>query len=230
MTSSRVASPRGGTGVLSRIEPGVRRWIRPLVWVLVLAPIAWMVYRGLTDQLGADPVDKLERESGRWSLRMLAAALAVTPLMRLTGWGWLVSQRRFLGLTAFFYAVAHLSVYTVLDWFFDWNEIFKDIVKHLYVTVGMLAFVLMIPLALTSTKASIKWLGGKRWNSLHRLVYVSAVAGCIHFLWAVKKDITQPMLYIGIFTVLFAFRIVWWRRGTARARVRKADGTASAPA
>jgi sulfoxide reductase heme-binding subunit YedZ len=213
------------------MEKHVRRWIRPVLWVLVLAPLAWMAYRGLTDQLGADPIDKLERESGRWTLRMLAACLAVTPLMRLTGWGWLVAQRRFLGLTAFFYAIGHLSVYTVLDWFFDWNEIFKDIVKHLYVTVGMLAFVLMIPLALTSTKASIKRLGGRKWNRLHQLVYVSAVAGCIHFLWAVKKDITQPMLYIGIFGVLLAFRIFWWRRGTAaRSRVRKADGTASAPA
>ena len=213
------------------MEKSVRRWIRPVLWVLVLAPLAWMAYRGLTDQLGADPIDKLERESGRWTLRMLAACLAVTPLMRLTGWGWLVAQRRFLGLAAFFYAIGHLSVYTVLDWFFDWNEIFKDIVKHLYVTVGMLAFVLMIPLALTSTKASIRRLGGKKWNRLHRLVYVSAVAGCIHFLWAVKKDITQPMLYIGLFGVLLAFRIFWWRRGTAaRARVRNAEGAASAPA
>lgn len=212
------------------MEKLVRRWIRPVLWVLVLAPVVWLTYAALTDRLGADPIDRLERESGRWTLRMLAACLAVTPIMRLTKWGWLVAQRRFLGLAAFFYAIGHLSVYTVLDWFFDWNEIIKDIVKHKYVTIGMLAFVLMIPLALTSTKASIRRLGGKRWNRLHQLIYISAVAGCIHFLWAVKKDITQPMLYIGVFAVLFAFRIIWWRWGAARARVRKAESPASAPA
>lgn len=212
------------------MERHVRRWIRPVLWVLVLAPVVWLTFAALTDRLGADPIDRLERESGRWTLRMLAACLAVTPIMRLTKWGWLVAQRRFLGLTAFFYAIGHLSVYTVLDWFFDWNEIVKDIVKHKYVTIGMLAFVLMIPLALTSTKASIRRLGGKRWNRLHQLIYISAVAGCIHFLWAVKKDITQPMLYIGIFAVLLAFRVFWWRWGSARARVRKAESPASAPA
>ncbi|HYW32797.1 MAG TPA: protein-methionine-sulfoxide reductase heme-binding subunit MsrQ [Gemmatimonas sp.] len=184
-----------------------------MLWLLVIAPVAWLVSQFFLDGLGADPIEKLEMESGQWTLRMLAASLAVTPIMRLTRWGWLVAQRRFLGLTTFFYALGHLSVYTVLDWFFDWRSIFEDILKHLYVTVGMLAFVLMIPLALTSTKRSIRWLGGKKWNRLHQLVYVSAVAGCVHFLWAVKKDITEPLIYIGVFSVLFAFRIVWWWRG-----------------
>jgi sulfoxide reductase heme-binding subunit YedZ len=140
-------------------------------------------------------------------LRLLAASLAVTPLMRVTGWGWLVGQRRFLGLATFFWALGHLSVYIVLDQFFDWSAIGQDILKRLYITVGMLAFVLMIPLALTSTKAAIRRLGGKRWNRLHRLVYVTAVAGCVHFLWAVKKDREEPILYAAVFVVLFVLRV-----------------------
>jgi sulfoxide reductase heme-binding subunit YedZ len=144
----------------------------------------------------------------------LAASLAVTPLMRFTGWGWMVAQRRFLGLAAFFWAMGHLSVYLVLDQFFDWPAIAEDILKRLYITVGMLAFLLLVPLALTSTKSSIRKLGGKRWNQLHRLVYVSAVAGCVHFLWAVKKDLTAPLLYAGVFALLFVLRVVW--RGSPR--------------
>ncbi len=197
---------------LSGVEPTVRRVIRPLMWLLVLAPLAWMISQYLMDDLGAEPIKKLEKESGEWTLRLLAASLAVTPLIRLTGWGWLIPERRFLGLATFFWAMGHLSVYIGLDWFFDWGSIFDDVVKHLYVTVGMLAFVLMIPLALTSTKASIRWLGGKKWNVLHRLVYVSAVAGCIHFLWAVKKDIEEPILYSAIFVALFALRFILPKR------------------
>jgi sulfoxide reductase heme-binding subunit YedZ len=113
-----------------------------------------------------------------------------------------------LGLAAFFWAMGHLSVYIVLDQFFDWPEIVKDILKHLYITVGMLAFVLMIPLALTSTKSSIRRLGGRRWTQLHRLVYLSAVAGCVHYLWAVKKDLAEPLLYAAVFLVLFGLRLV----------------------
>lgn len=197
---------------LSGAEPMARRLIRPLMWLLVLAPLAWMISQYFMDDLGAEPIKKLEKESGEWTLRLLAASLAVTPLIRLTGWGWLIPERRFLGLATFFWAMGHLSVYIGLDWFFDWGSIFDDIVKHLYVTVGMLAFVLMIPLALTSTKASIRALGGRKWNVLHRLVYVSAVAGCIHFLWAVKKDIEEPILYSAIFVALFALRFILPKR------------------
>jgi sulfoxide reductase heme-binding subunit YedZ len=187
------------------------------MWALVLLPAPVLVAQLLLDQLGADPIDKLERLTGEWALRFLIASLAVTPLMRLTGWGWLVTQRRFLGLAAFFWAVGHLSVYTVLDWFFDWQEIIKDVTKHLYITLGMLAFVLMVPLALTSTKASIRRLGGARWNALHSLVYVSVIAACLHFVWAVKQDIAEPMLYGGIAAMLLVFRLV--RRPASRAGV-----------
>ena len=119
-------------------------------------------------------------------------------------------------MAAFYWAIGHLSIYIGLDMFFDVNDIVEDILKHLYITVGMLAFLLLVPLALTSTKASIKRLGGRKWNALHSLVYVSAIAGCIHFLWGVKKDVEEPIMYSSVFVVLFAFRIVWkWgRRGS----------------
>jgi methionine sulfoxide reductase heme-binding subunit len=200
--------------MLERAESPLRRLIRPALWLLVIVPAIVLVAQLLLNQLGAEPIESLEHASGEWALRLLAASLAVTPLMRLTGWGWLVAQRRFLGLAAFFWAMGHLSVYIVLDQFFDWPEIVKDILKHLYITVGMLAFVLMIPLALTSTKSSIRRLGGQRWTQLHRLVYLSAVAGCVHYLWAVKKDIAEPLLYAAVFVVLFGLRLVLRKPGS----------------
>lgn len=197
------------------MEPFVRRWVRPSLWILVLSPavlIGWQAYQG---DLGANPIEKLEILTGHWTLRFLAGSLAVTPLMRLTGWGWLVAQRRFMGLATFAWACTHLLTYVVLDWFFDFGRIVEDVLKHLYITVGMLAFLLLVPLAVTSTKASIRRLGGKRWTQLHRLVYVAAVAGCVHFLWAVKKDVQEPIIYSVIFAVLLLLRLVWRRRRTS---------------
>lgn len=194
--------------LLERAEQPVRRFVRPALWLLVVVPALVLVAQLLLDQLGAEPIEELEHASGKWALRLLAASLAVTPIMRLTGWGWMLAQRRFLGLAAFFWVMGHLSVYLVLDQFFDWSAITEDILKRLYITVGMLGFVLMIPLAVTSSKAAIRALGGKRWNRLHRLVYVTAAAGCVHFLWAVKKDVTEPLVYIAVFTLLFAARFV----------------------
>ena len=199
--------------MLVRAESPIRRLLRPALWLLVIEPASVLVAQLLLDQLGAEPIEALEHASGKWTLRFLAGSLAITPLMRLTGWGWLLVQRRFLGLATFFWAIGHLSVYTVLDQFFDWPAIAEDILKRIYITLGMLAFVLMIPLAVTSTKASIRRLGGKRWNQLHRLVYVSAVAGCVHFLWAVKKDLAEPMIYAAVFAVLFALRLILRKRG-----------------
>lgn len=216
---------------LIRVEPLARRWIGTARWALVLVPAIWMVAQVVLGQLGANPIEMLQRESGEWTLRLLAASLAVTPLMRITRWGWLVRERRFLGLSAFCYAFGHLSIYVGLDMFFDVGDIVNDVLKHRYVTVGMLAFVLLIPLAITSTRDWIKRLGGKRWNRLHRLVYVSAVAGCIHYLWAVKKDIEEPLLYSSIFAALFVLRFLW-RRGTTKPKAggRGAPHGASAPA
>jgi methionine sulfoxide reductase heme-binding subunit len=215
--------------MLARAESPLRRLIRPALWLLVLIPAIVLVAQLLLNQLGAEPIESLEHASGEWALRLLAASLAVTPLMRLTGWGWLVAQRRFLGLAAFFWAMGHLSVYVVLDQFFDWPEIVKDILKHLYITVGMLAFILMIPLALTSTKSSIRRLGGRRWTQLHRLVYLSAVAGCVHYLWAVKKDIAEPMLYAAVFVVLFVLRLVWRKPGPRHPRPLPPNSSVPSP-
>ena len=214
----------GSSGALSRAEPHVRRWLRPALWLLVVLPLVWLAWRGVQGDLGANPIEKLEDETGKWTLRFLAASLAITPLIAVTRWGWLITQRRFLGLTAFTYACLHLSIYIGVDNFFDVDDIVKDVLKHLYVTVGMAAFLMLLPLAITSTKASIRRLGGKRWNQLHRLVYPAAVAGCIHFMWAVKKDITEPLIYIAVFAVLLGFRL----RGATRAKGRARRATAPA--
>ncbi len=204
---------------MERAEPIIRRWLRPALWMLVLIPAVWLVARGVMSDLGANPIERIEDETGQWTLRLLAASLAVTPLITFTRWGWLIRERRFLGLAAFWYAVLHLSTYIGLDNFFDVDDIVKDVLKHLYVTVGMAAFLLLLPLAITSTKGWIRRLGGHRWNVLHRLVYVAAVAGCVHFLWSVKKDITEPLLYSAVFFVLFALRFL---RRPARPTLRHA--------
>lgn len=201
--------------LLKQVEPHIKRWIRWVLWLVVLLPPVWMAVRGLQGHLGANPIERLEDETGRWTLRFLAASLAITPLITFTRWGWLITQRRFLGLTAFWYALLHLNVYIVLDNFFDVDEIVKDVLKHLWITLGMAAFLMLLPLAITSTKGWIKRLGGKRWNRLHRLVYVAAVAGCIHFMWSVKKDITEPLIYMAVFATLFALRFVKPKRVAA---------------
>ncbi len=203
---------------VARAEPFVRRFIHPFLWAVVLLPIVGIGVQGLTGGLGANPIRSLEHATGEWALRFLAACLAVTPLLKLTGWGWLVAERRFLGLAAFYWAFGHLSVYIGLDMFFDVSDIVEDVLKHLYITAGMLAFLLMLPLALTSTKGWIRRLGGRKWNALHRLVYVAAVAACVHFFWGVKKDLEEPILYASVFALLFALRLVWWQRKRAAIR------------
>ena len=206
---------RPGAGQRAGAERWIRRGLRPALWLLVVLPAPVLVAQLLLDQLGANPIEELEHATGGWALRFLIASLAVTPLLRRTGWGWLVRERRFLGLAAFAWTVIHLSVYTVVDWFFDWSEIWKDIRKHLYITLGMLAFVLLVPLALTSTQGAIRRLGGGRWRSLHRLVYVAVLAGCLHYLWAVKQDITMPVIYASVTLALLASRGMQRRRPTA---------------
>jgi sulfoxide reductase heme-binding subunit YedZ len=168
--------------------------------------------QALTDNLGANPIEELEIRTGLWTLRFLALTLAVTPLRRLTKWNWLARHRRTLGLVAFGYACLHLSMYIALDMFFDVSDIVEDVAEHLYITVGMLAFLLMIPLAVTSTKNAIRRLG-RRWQRLHRLVWVVATLGTIHFLWAVKKDIREPLIYAAIFATLALLRLPWRRKG-----------------
>jgi len=198
-------------------EQWVRRLVRPALWVLAFTPIFTMGYALLFTGLGANPIDEAEHLTGRWTMRFLAGSLAITPIIRVTGWGWLIPQRRFLGITAFVWACVHLSVYIGLDMFFNVTDIVEDIVKHLYITVGMLTFLLLVPLALTSTKASIKRMGGQQWQRLHRLVYVAAVTATVHYLWAVKKDTFVPLVYFGIFAVLLGVRLIWRRGQSPRA-------------
>ncbi len=154
-------------------------------------------------------------QTGRWTLRILAASLAVTPLRRITGWNWLIKYRRPIGLFAFFYACLHIVTYIWLQQRFAWADMFEDVTKRRYIIVGTLAFISLIPLALTSTKGWIRRLG-KRWTVLHRLVYVAAILATVHYLWAVKKDTTLPLIYLAIFVALLGFRVVDWLKGRRR--------------
>lgn len=187
-------------------------WLKPLLFVLCLAPLARLVFFGFTDGLGANPIEFVLRSLGTWTLVMLMVTLSITPLRRLTGWNSLIRVRRMLGLFAFFYACLHFLTYAGVDQSFDLSAILRDVVKHPYITVGFACFLLLIPLAVTSTNAMQRRLGGKRWQQLHRLVYVIAIGGVIHYLWLVKKDMTQPVLYGLVLAVLLGLRLVWRRR------------------
>ena len=192
-------------------------WIKLFVFVLALLPAAGLAGGLFTGGLGANPVEALTHSTGEWALRFLLLTLAVTPLRRLTGYGSLIRLRRMLGLFAFFYAVLHLSTYVALDQFFDAAAIVKDVVKRPYITAGFLGFVLMAPLAATSTAGMIRRLGGRRWQQLHRLVYPCAIAAVVHFLWLVKADLTEPLLYAGVLTALLGYRAAVWRWPKKRA-------------
>lgn len=196
-------------------------FLKPAAFALCLVPAAQLAYRFYSDDLGANPIDFITRFTGSWALIILLTSLAVTPLRQLTGWNELVKYRRMLGLFAFFYASAHFSTYLVLDHYFDWPRIVKDILKRPYVTAGFTALVIMIPLAITSSAAMIRRLG-KRWQQLHRLVYLAAIAGVVHFYWLVKSDIRRPLQYGAALMILLGYRIVVrWRRSMPVAAVRK---------
>lgn len=179
----------------------------PIIILLALVPAARMLAQIFLGGLGANPIEEIQHRTGDWTLNFLVLTLSITPLRRLFGWGWIVPYRRTLGLIAFFYATTHLLNYMVLDLFFDWGEIVEDIVKRPYITIGMGAFIALIPLAVTSTKGWIKRLGGRRWNRLHQLIYLVAVAGTVHYWLSVKQDIALPLTYALAFTALFAARI-----------------------
>src|SRR6185295_19702071 len=181
-------------------------WLKPLVFLLCLIPFGQLAYNAYTGDLGVNPIETITRFTGSWALIFLLGSLAVTPLRRLTRWNELIKFRRMLGLFAFSYALAHFSPYLGLDLFFDWAAIGKDILKRPYVTAGFTAFVLMIPLAITSTAAMIRRLG-KRWQQLHRLVYLAAIGGVIHFYWLVKADIRRPAQYGAVLALLLGYRL-----------------------
>lgn len=179
---------------------------KPFAFVLCLLPLAFLVHDVLRGTLGPDPVAQLEHRSGDWALRLLLATLAITPLRRFSGWHKAIRYRRMLGLFAFFYASLHLTIYLVVDLGGFWTQLFADIVKRPYITVGFTAWLLLIPLAVTSTQAMMHKLG-RRWQRLHRLVYVAALCGALHFLWLVKADVREPVMYLGAFVLLMLARM-----------------------
>ena len=171
-------------------------------------PLAWLIYAFFTYQLGADPVKTIQHVTGLSTLVILLLTLAVTPLRKITGWNEIIRVRRLIGLFAFFYATLHAFTYFVFDQRLSPSGIAADVVKHPWVTVGFTAFVLLIPLALTSTTASIRRLGGRRWQQLHRLIYLSAIGGVLHYLWLVKRDTRPPLAFGAVLLALFALRYV----------------------
>jgi sulfoxide reductase heme-binding subunit YedZ len=189
----------------------IRYVIKPLLFIFCLIPFAALTVGAVNDTLGVNPVEKLTHETGEWTLRLLLLTLTITPLRRITGHAWLIKLRRMLGLFSFFYACLHFITYIWLDQFFDWREILADIPKRPFITVGFIAFVLLIPLALTSTNKMMRRLK-KKWLQLHKLVYVIAVLGCLHFLWVVKADTIEPLVYFVILLLLLGYRAIEQRR------------------
>lgn len=188
----------------------VVRFGKPLVFLVCLVPFGVLIARGVSGALGPNPVEAITHFTGDWTLRLLLVTLAVTPLRRLTGQAWLVRFRRMLGLFAFFYAVLHFAAYIWLDRYFDLGTIAEDVLKRPFITVGFAAFVLMVPLAMTSTQGWIRRLG-RRWKALHRAVYAIGVLGVLHYFWLVKADLLEPAIYAGILVGLLASRVPWTR-------------------
>ncbi len=193
--------------------PAVQR----VKWALILLgmlPLLRLVVGFFTDQLGANPIEFITRSTGTWTLVGLAVTLSITPLRKLLNWPWLIRLRRTAGLLAFFYVCLHFTTYIWFDRFFDVEDIIKDVIKRPFITVGFAAFLLFIPLAVTSNNAIIKKLGAKLWQRIHYLVYVIAILGVVHYWWLVKKDLTQPIIYACVFAVLLGLRVMWKLRGT----------------
>jgi sulfoxide reductase heme-binding subunit YedZ len=195
--------------------------LKASLFVLALLPFARLVLFAFTDRLGANPIEFITRNSGDWTLYFLCFTLAVTPLRRLTKWNWLIKLRRMVGLFAFFYAVLHFTTFLWFDHFFNVDEMLRDVVKRPFITVGFTAFLLLIPLAVTSTNSMVRRLGGKRWQWLHRSVYLIASLGILHFWWmkAGKHDFSRPILFGVIVGILLLLR-VYWSFGPARAQKR----------
>lgn len=194
--------------------------IKAAIFVACLIPLALIVWRALTGRLTANPIEDITHHTGWWTLTFLMITLSVTPLRRWFDLPWLLRYRRMLGLFAFFYASMHFSIWLVLDQFFDWDAMLKDIVKRPYITVGFSALVLLIPLAVTSTNAMVRRLGAKRWQALHRLVYAIATLGVLHFWWLVKKDIREPLAFAIVLALLLGVRVYYLRSKRADPALR----------
>ena len=193
----------------------MKRFSKPIVFAVALAPALGLLYALLAGALGVNPAETLQLSTGLWAFRFLVVTLAITPVRRITGWNGIIRFRRMLGLFAFFYATLHVLTWIVLDHSFAWDEAAADIVKRPFITAGMVAFASMVPLAITSTKGWIRRLG-RRWQLLHRLIYVSALAAAVHFIWKVKVAYGEPVYYAAIVIGLLGFRVVtMWRRTRA---------------
>ena len=213
------------------------RWLlKPIVFMAALVPASLLTHRLISGDLGADPLAEITNTTGLWALRFLAFTLAITPLRRLSGWNDVIRFRRMIGLFAFFYGSLHLGVFVVADRLASLGfptlvssqtirdlavSIATEVYKRPYIAVGFTSWLIMFALALTSTTGMIRRLGGRRWQALHRLVYVGAVAGVVHYWWSVKADVRDPQMYAGVVTVLMAFRIVLWMRRSATSHTQR---------
>ena len=202
----------------------MQKLLKPLVFVAALVPLGWLVFAVLTGRTSPNPAEDILLTTGIWALRFLLATLSITPIRRLTGWHALVRYRRMLGLFAFFYATVHLASYIAFDRFFAVDEILTDVAERPFITAGMAAFLSMLPLAVTSTRGWIRRLG-RRWQVLHRLVYISAMAACLHFIWKVKVVIGEPVYYAAFLGGLLGFRLLWRFRPQRRARPKAVEAS-----
>lgn len=200
----------------------MKRLTKPVLFAAALVPVTYLAYGLWYGDLGPNPAETLQLQTGIWSLRFVLITLAITPIRRITGWNVVIQYRRMFGLFAFFYASLHLTSYVVLDRYFDIAGIWEDVAKRPFITMGMIAFALMLPLALTSTRGWIRRLG-KRWTVLHRLVYISAIAAVIHYLWKVKVVVGSPVYYALILGALLAVRVILALRKRAARQPRHAE-------
>ena len=205
--------------------------VRAGLFALALAPFTALLVSGFTGALGANPVETITHTTGEWTLRLLLATLAITPLRHLTGWVWLTRLRRMVGLFAFFYLMLHFTTYAVLDASLDLAYVVEDVADRLYITAGFAAFVMLVPLAATSTNAMVRRLGPVRWRRLHRIVYAAGICGVLHYLWLVKADPREPLVYAGILAVLLAARLPvvvrWLQARRSKGAERRATALAS---
>jgi methionine sulfoxide reductase heme-binding subunit len=202
------------------------KWTKVAVFVGCLVPLGALVYRAINHQLGANPIEFLTHATGDWTIRFIVLTLAITPLRKTLKIPELIRFRRMLGLFAFFYACLHFSIWIGIDKFFDFTEMWKDIEKRRFITVGMAALLLMIPMAVTSTAGWIRRLGGRRWRMIHRAIYITAILAVIHYYWLVKSDVRLPLLYGALVAVLLAWRAGDWllrRRNPATIRATSPD-------
>jgi methionine sulfoxide reductase heme-binding subunit len=220
---------RGGAVVIKTIL--MSKWTKAVVFLLCLVPLAILIWRGFHNDLTANPIEFITHATGDWTLRFLVITLAITPLRKILRQPLLIRFRRMLGLFAFFYVCLHFSTWIGLDKFFNWPEMWKDLQKRRFITVGFAGFVLLVPLAVTSTAGWIRRLGGKRWQLLHRLIYITAILGIIHYYWLVKSDVRKPLEYAWMVGILLAWRLGDWIYGRWKksvARPVRRDASASA--